>query len=712
MSYDFINSPSRGVTPTHNLAVKHPDVAKRWSTKNPVSPLEVTPSSNKRAWWVCDEGHEYDATITKASNGRGCPYCSGRKVLIGYNDFATIYPDIAKELDDARNDGITGYDIASGSNVRLWFKCDNGHEAYSLVKKRVQSKGCPKCKTPVKRGALSEEHPDISKQWDTEKNGNLSPEDVTSGSKKTVWWICDKGHSYDTSVVEKVRGGSSMCPVCRGRRVIPGVNDLATIRPDLAKEWDSGKNKNSPHEVAYKSMRNAHWKCSQGHTWEALINRRAYGEGCPYCANKRVFKGGNDLATTHPDVAEEWDFERNTLTPQEVTAGSNVVVGWVCKKGHRYERSPKSRTGHAKTGCSYCTGRKLLEGFNDLATTHAELVEKHWDVEKNSDTAPQSVTYGMSKKVWWKCDEGHSFLMPINSKVLRESLCPRCSSSAGEKELADFVIELLGEDKVRTSVRNVIAPYELDIYVPSLGVAIEFNGVYWHRETEKRDKNYHYNKWKMCADQDVQLITIWEDEWRDKQEIVKSMISHKLGADRNQKVFARNTAVVEVDSSLARGFLDLNHIQGCSSGSSYIGLQDGNGDLIAVSVWRKNKHDFYLDRYATSCTVVGGMGKLLKQGIEKAKENECNAIVTFADHQVSDGGLYETLGFSRDRDLPPDYKYLDKGERKHKFGYRLKRFRNDPDLEYHEGLTESQLAELNDLDRVWDCGKTRFVLEI
>lgn len=712
MTHEFINSPSRNATETHNLACKFPDVAALWSNRNPVSPQDVAPSANKRAWWVCEKGHEFDANVNKVTRGRGCPYCSGKRVLPGFNDLASVYPHIAKDLDDAKNGGITGENVAAKSSQRLWFKCDKGHRAHSIVKKRVTSNGCPQCKERVKRNALSVDHPDLVQYWDAEKNGDLTAGDVTSGSKKKVWWLCDYGHSFSTSVIERVRAGVKMCPVCNRKKVVAGVNDLATMLPDLAQEWDEKKNTMSPHEVAPRSMKSAHWICDKGHQWEELINRRSLGEKCPYCSRKRVLAGFNDLATTHPDLAAQWDNENNgDLRPHDVTSGSNTVVHWVCEKGHKYSLPVKSRTGSRRTGCSYCTGRKVLAGFNDIATTHPDLVEKYWDFDMNT-TRPQEVTHGMTQKVWWKCDEGHTCEIAICSKTRRHSLCPKCSCSSGERELADTIIDLAGSDAVRTSVRDVISPYELDIYIPEKNIAIEYNGVYWHSEARREDKNYHYKKWKMCKDNGVQLITVWEDEWRDKREIVTSMLAHKLGVSQDKKVYARTTAVQRLESSVARQFLDTYHIQGHSSGGVYFGLYSSDNTLVAVSAWRRSKGMLYLDRYATACVVVGGMGKLLAQGVQFAREHECTHIVTFADHCVSDGGLYEILGFTADKEVTPDYKYLVDGCRKHKFNYRIKKFRNDPELIYREGLTELELAELNGMDRIWDCGKTRYIMGI
>lgn len=305
-------------------------------------------------------------------------------------------------------------------------------------------------------------------------------------------------------------------------------------------------------------------------------------------------------------------------------------------------------------------------------------------------------------------------MTPVYQRTLGNVLseCMYCAdrgSSSGERELREFVEELLPGKVVRSS-RKIIPPYELDIYIPEKNVAVEFNGLYWHSE-KFVDKNYHHDKWNRCHDQGVRLITIWEDEWLNKKDIVTSMLTHKLGESTLRKVFARNTEVVESTIHDSREFLDDNHIQGFAQGSVYLSLVSGS-EIIAVSVWKKNRSTLYLERYATSATVVGGMGKLLKAGIRYAKERGCSQIVTFADHQVSDGGLYEKLGFRLDKELKPDYRYVVGGERIHKFNYRLKRFRDDPSLEYVEGMSERELARLNNIPRVYDCGKSRYIFDV
>ncbi|MCQ9342102.1 hypothetical protein NQ028_13345, partial [Corynebacterium phoceense] len=164
-------------------------------------------------------------------------------------------------------------------------------------------------------------------------------------------------------------------------------------------------------------------------------------------------------------------------------------------------------------------------------------------------------------------------------------------------------------------------------------------------------------------------------------------------------------------ASDVKQFCNKNHIQGFARGSLYLTLRSNeNDELVAISTWRKVKDNLYLDRYCTSVSVPGGMGKLLKAAIMWAQGHSINRIVTFSNHEVSNGELYERLGFDNDGELSPDYSYIYDGMRRHKFGFRKIRFRNDPLLKFEEGLTENDLAAMNGIPRVWDCGKTRWII--
>lgn len=195
-------------------------------------------------------------------------------------------------------------------------------------------------------------------QWDTERNAPLTPRSLTSGSRKRVWWRCPKGHSWQTAV--KVRTNGAGCPVCANRRLVPGENDLATVCPDLVKQWHPAKNGTlAPADLFAGTQRKVWWRCEKGHGYQAAVGARTLnGSGCPYCAGKKVLAGFNDLATLEPQVAAQWHFSLNgTLTAEMVTPGSHARVWLQCAEGHVWKAVVYSRAGPQKCGCPVCAGQ-------------------------------------------------------------------------------------------------------------------------------------------------------------------------------------------------------------------------------------------------------------------------------------------------------------------------------------------------------------------
>jgi len=164
--------------------------------------------------------------------------------------------------------------------------------------------------------SLSAVHPELIVEW-SKKNLPLTPDDITFGSNKKVWWKGSCGHEWQTSV--KARSNGEKCPICSGARAVAGINDLSTLKPGLASEW-SKKNEIKPTEVTVGSHKKVIWKCRLGHEWTASVKSRSInGSGCPYCSHNKVLVGFNDLATVVPEVADEWS-EKNEKKPTEVTA--------------------------------------------------------------------------------------------------------------------------------------------------------------------------------------------------------------------------------------------------------------------------------------------------------------------------------------------------------------------------------------------------------
>lgn len=552
-------------------------------------------------------------------------------------------------------------------------------------------------------------HPELLSEWDYEANGDLLPSKVTHGSKKTVYWLCPKAqHSYSNRVSHRTNGIG--CPYCSGRKMSKGVTTLDVMHPDLFKQIHPTLNVGVDiYNLSPGSHMKLWWVCEENsHEWEAGIRNRAQkGQGCPICVGVQVLSGFNDLATTDPEVAAEWHPTKNgALQPSTISRNTKHRVWWLDKEcGHEWEAPVSNRT-RLSNGCPFCSGRSVIPGDSDLKTNYPEIAAE-WHPTKNDDLLPENVKPYTHQKVWWLCDNNHEWFAAVGGRTAGRG-CPSCSNhiSKAEQVIFDHIVSL-GFAAQQTNRKLLGNGKEIDIYVPEKKFGIEFNGLYWHSEAQGKGRTYHQDKWLTAKEKGIHLIQIWEDDFRRNPQKVLNLITHKLGASKQATVFARKTSVRVLSTYDARKFLELNHIQGFASGSHYVGLVDAAGVTVALLVvkWESDRRTLNIIRYATSARVVGGFTKLLAFA---SREYTPESFITFADHMISDGGLYEGNGFVADKVLAPDYMYIVGGERQHKFGFRLKRFRSDPQLVFVEGASERELADLNGLLRVWDAGKTRY----
>ncbi len=274
---------------------------------------------------------------------------------------------------------------------------------------------------------------DLLREWDSEKNLPLTPESVSYGSKKKVWWTCAQGHHWQAAVHTRTGSGTG-CPYCSGRFPIPGENDLATKYPLLAQEWNTEKNGDlTPDQVLPGSHRIVWWRCAHGHQWRAQIKSRVNGAGCPICTNRTVQSGDNDLASQYPAIAKEWHPTKNgALTPDHIAPASNRKVWWICDKGHEYQAVVSTRT-QRNGGCPYCANKRVLPGFNDLATKYPEIAAQ-WHPTMNGSLTPDHVLPGSRKKVWWQCRSGHVWQAVVYSRTgSQRTGCPVCCGYATGK---------------------------------------------------------------------------------------------------------------------------------------------------------------------------------------------------------------------------------------------------------------------------------------
>lgn len=277
--------------------------------------------------------------------------------------------------------------------------------------------------------------------------------------------------------------------------------------------------------------------------------------------------------------------------------------------------------------------------------------------------------------------------------------------SQGEKEISNYIQSLCVE--VETNNRKLIYPYEIDIYIPQHQLAIEYCGLYWHSEHAGKDKNYHLEKLNLCNQKGIRLITIFEDEWLDKPKIVKSKIRNILNIPDTRRIYARKTFVVSLSKQEKDIFFNDNHIQGTGPGSISYGLSYDDEIVAAITFIQQTNGSFILNRYATSCSIVGGFSKLLNYF---QKNNEWKKILSFADLRWSEGNLYEKTGWILEKTLSPDYYYIYANQRMHKFNFRHKNLRKLLPT-YDPTLTEKQNCSNAGIPRIWNCGLKRYLLK-
>ena len=269
---------------------------------------------------------------------------------------------------------------------------DVDRDRYDILKGYLSNK---------KKSSFATKFPKESQEWHPTKNGILTPNMFSFGSNENVWWLCSKGHEYQMPISERTRGNG--CPYCSSHRVLFGYNDLQTQNPMLSKEWHPTKNLPLlPRDVLCTTTSRVWWMCEHGHEWETAVRERVRGHGCPYCANRKVLTGYNDLATTNRKLCLEWNNKKNVgITPETITASSGKKVWWLCSVcGFEWKASIANR--NKGNGCPVCAGNVVITGTNDIFTVNAHL-KNEWDFDKNATLNPANLTAKSRKRAWWKC---------------------------------------------------------------------------------------------------------------------------------------------------------------------------------------------------------------------------------------------------------------------------------------------------------------------
>ena len=373
----------------------------------------------------------------------------------------------------------------------------------------------------------------------------------------------------------------------------------------------------------------------------------------------------------------------------------------ICPEHGEFEMSPEAHISQ-KQGCPKCGIEKTKEALrNDVSY----FIEKANVIHKNKYSYDKFIYVNNKTKGIVTCPvHGDFYVSPMNH-IGNKSGCPKCSYpiSRWENEVCDFLKEIGIE--YEQSNRKVLNGKEIDIFIPNFNIGIECDGIRWHSE-EYRDKNFHLEKTNECDKKGIRLIHIFEDEWKYKSEIWKSMLKNMFGITEH-KIFARKCEIKKVKSNDARIFLGNNHIQGFSNGKYAYGLYYNN-ELISLMTFgkqrinlggKKDENCYELVRFCNklNTNVIGGASKLFKEFLKDFSPDE---VISYSDKRWSTGKLYDILGFKHIHDSKPNYFYVVNGMRENRFKYRKDKLLR----EGFTGSTEHEIMLARGIYRIYDCG--------
>lgn len=467
------------------ITVTHPKVAAQWarSLNGQLTPDQVTAGSGRKVWWRCKRRHEWVACVSSRTGGSGCPTCAG----FYSKPLSTTHPELAAQWHPTRNGNLTPDKVTAGSARRVWWLCEKGHEWQVKVYGRSEGSGCPDC-AQLRGEPLSATHPELAAEWHPTRNGDLTPDTVTAGSDRLVWWLCESSHEWRASVGNRARGTG--CSACRRVLVVDRWPELVaqwhptrnvgiavetlsvwdprpvwwrcerghelempahargraahrcpdcaledksrpvlalTTRPGLRAEWHPTRNAGLDLEaITTDDSRPMWWLCRLRHEWEEPVaDRLSRGGGCRLCAGRRYVES---LSVTHPLVAAQWHPILNgDLTPEEFTAGSSVYIAWICEEGHEWRARIDTRTSGKGSGCPKCDPKRRHYRRESLAVERPDLAAQ-WHPTLNGDRTPYDVTAGSGQKIWWRCETNLEHVWrAVVAQRTKGSGCRKCA---------------------------------------------------------------------------------------------------------------------------------------------------------------------------------------------------------------------------------------------------------------------------------------------
>lgn len=555
-------------------------------------------------------------------------------------------------------------------------------------------------------------HPEIASQWSTKNDPTTL--NKTIGSPSKAWWYCPiyKCH-YEKEIYRKIESPQS-CSVCYGSTVFPGFNDLQTVRPDLAAEW-SPENTFSPREVKYTSIKSVLWVCSKdsSHTWKTRISHRTHaGSGCPKCKALKKRESAKSRILDKDDEMSRM-FKSSSVGDENPSRKSPHKCEWECENSHTWSVAPLYFEG-----CPFCKGTKTI--FADKVFNVPNKSVADYPKAKNlyADTnpiPPHLISYSSAQTATWKCEKGHLWTAVVYSVVRSldkgTKCCPKCANqvSTPEEHLKDFIHKITPGELVAGN-RKLLDGREIDILIPSMNLGVEFNGGIWH-SSFKVDKNYHFDKWFDCLVRNVELVTVWEDDWNLRRSQIEHMLKIRLTVQDN---FPPITHIQETSRTEAERFSKPYTTRNIpETATTFISAVSG-AETVATLSAQESPTSLKITHQSFKYPQAYGLSKILDHLTEKAKQKNLPSIEAITDNSSIDQNIFSQHGFIRKDVIEPNVTYLYKNQRilKQELETLLAsgadpRISYDPENDSFENMTgENRIFE------IWDSGSTLWILNV
>lgn len=404
-----------------------------WEKNNELgfNPNEITSHSGKKVWWVCANGHSFDATVANRSNGKGCPICAGRKVLVGYNDLETWCIknnrlDLIKEFDKEKN-SFSMKEITKGCKKEVWWLCPNGHSYSTTLHHRIKmNTGCGACSHKVflsGHNDLQSTNPEIAKEFDVEKNG-ITPDQVMAGSNnKKYWFICPKGHSYSATLLNRKKGRN--CPICAKELHVSFPEKaiffyLKKYNFEVKENYRAPYLKNKEFDIYIENINIAIEY--DGKVWHKNIQRDI---------EKDYISELNDIQLIRIREIGCPDYNSASIkyyvTAESITELENAIRFIIKTANPTIESYYTLDINIERDRASIYELMELSEKSNSILSKRPEI-EQFWDYERNGKLKPNQVSFSSLKKVNLICHEGHRWESKVRN-FYASPKCPICSKN-------------------------------------------------------------------------------------------------------------------------------------------------------------------------------------------------------------------------------------------------------------------------------------------